>query len=52
MLFLGMINGGNITLLLPITGGLIDGRDRVLLLLAGPRSGCLHVTANQRAWVD
>ena len=35
MLFLGMINGGNITLLLPVAGGMIDGRDTALLLLAG-----------------
>jgi hypothetical protein len=35
MLFLGMINGGNTTLLLAGTGGLIDGRDTTLLLSAG-----------------
>ena len=35
MLFLGMIDGGNTTLLLPVAGGTIDGRDMVLLLLAG-----------------
>jgi hypothetical protein len=35
MLFLGMINGGNTTLLLEGAGGLIDGRDMILLLSAG-----------------
>jgi hypothetical protein len=35
MLFLGMIEGGNKTLLLVGAGGLIDGRDTALLLLAG-----------------
>ena len=35
MLFLGMINGGNTMLLLAGAGGLIDGRDMALLLLAG-----------------
>ncbi len=35
MLFLGMINGGNTMLLLPVAGGMIDGRDTALLLLAG-----------------
>jgi hypothetical protein len=35
MLFLGMIDGGNTTILLPVAGGMIDGRDMVLLLLAG-----------------
>jgi hypothetical protein len=35
MLFLGMINGGNTTLLLAGVGGLINGRDMTLLLLAG-----------------
>jgi hypothetical protein len=34
MLFLGMI-GGNTTLLLAGAGGLINGRDTMLLLLAG-----------------
>ncbi len=35
MLFLGMIDGGDTTLLLAGTGGLINGRDTTLLLLAG-----------------
>ncbi len=35
MLFLGMIDGSNTTLLLAGTGGLINGRDTILLLLAG-----------------
>ncbi len=35
MLFLGMINGGNTTLLLADVGGLIDGIDTTLLLSAG-----------------
>jgi hypothetical protein len=35
MLFLGMIDGGDTTLLLPVAGGMIDGRDMALLLLAG-----------------
>jgi hypothetical protein len=35
MLFLGMIDGGNTMLLLPVVGGMIDGRDMALLLLAG-----------------
>jgi hypothetical protein len=35
MLFLGMIDGSNTTLLLPVTGGMIEGRDRALLLSAG-----------------
>ncbi len=35
MLFLGMIDGGDTTLLLPVVGGMIDGRDTALLLLAG-----------------
>jgi hypothetical protein len=34
MLFFGMIDGGNTTLLLPVVGGMIDGRDTALLLLA------------------
>jgi hypothetical protein len=34
MLFLGRINGGNTMLLLLVAGGMIDGRDTVLLLLA------------------
>jgi hypothetical protein len=35
MLFLGMIDGGDTTVLLPVAGGMIDGRDMALLLLAG-----------------
>jgi hypothetical protein len=35
MLFLGMINIGNTTLLLAGAGGLINGRDTTLLLSAG-----------------
>jgi len=35
MLFLGMIDGGNTTLLLADADGLIDGGDTALLLLAG-----------------
>jgi hypothetical protein len=35
MLFLGMIDGGNTTILLPVAGGLIGSRDMALLLLAG-----------------
>ncbi len=35
MLFLGMIDGGNTTLLLPVAGGMIDDRDTMLLLSAG-----------------
>jgi hypothetical protein len=34
MLFLGMIDGGNTTLLLAGADGLIDGGDTALLLLA------------------
>ncbi len=34
MLFLGMINGGNMALLLACAGGLINGRDATLILLA------------------
>jgi hypothetical protein len=52
MLFLSMINGGNTMLLLAGVGGLIDGRDMMLLLLAGQWFGYLHATANQRAWAD
>jgi hypothetical protein len=52
MLFLGMINGGNTTLLLPVAGGMIDGRDTALLLLADQGFGCLRATANQHAWAD
>ena len=39
MLFLGMINGGNTTLLLACAGGLINGRVTMLLLLADQRFG-------------
>jgi hypothetical protein len=35
MLFLGMIDSGNMTLLLAGAGGLINGRDTTLLLSAG-----------------
>ncbi len=35
MLFLGLIDGGDKMLLLPVAGGMIEGRDTVLLLLAG-----------------
>ncbi len=35
MLFLGMIDGSNTTLLLAGVGGLINGRDTALFLLAG-----------------
>ncbi len=35
MLFLGMIDGDNTALLLVDTGGLINGRDMALYLLAG-----------------
>ncbi len=52
MFFLGMIDGGNITLLLPVAGGMIDSRDMALLLSAGRRFGCLCATANQRARAD
>ncbi len=52
MLFLGMINGGNTTLLLPVASGMIDGRDTALLLSAGQRFGCLCGMVNQRAWAD
>jgi hypothetical protein len=52
MLFLGMIDGGNTTLLLAGAGGLIDGRDTTLLLLAGRRFCYLRATANQRAQAD
>ncbi len=52
MLFLGMINGGNTTLLLVGAGGLIDSRDTTLFLLAGQRFGYLRATANQRARAD
>jgi hypothetical protein len=39
MLFLGMIDGGNTTLLLVCVGGLINGRVTTLLLLADQRFG-------------
>jgi hypothetical protein len=52
MLFLGMINGGSTTLLLVGAGGLIDGRDMKLLVLAGQRFGYLRAMANQHAWAD
>jgi hypothetical protein len=39
MLFLGMIDGGNTTLLLAGADGLIDGGDTALLLSAGRRFG-------------
>jgi hypothetical protein len=39
MLFLGMIDGGNTTLLLACTGGLINGRVTTLLLSADQRFG-------------
>jgi hypothetical protein len=35
MLFLGMIDGGNTTLLLLVTGEMINSRDMALLLSAG-----------------
>jgi hypothetical protein len=52
MLFLGMINGGNTTLLLLVMGGMIDGRDTALLLCAGWQFGCLRAMVNQHARVD
>jgi hypothetical protein len=52
MHFLGMIDNGNTTLLLPVAGGLIDGRDTALLLLDGRQFGCLRAMANQRARAD
>jgi hypothetical protein len=39
MIILGMINGGDMTLLLAGTGGLVNGRDVTLLLLAGQQFG-------------
>ncbi len=39
MLFLGMIDGGDTTLLLACAGGLIDGRVTMLLLSADRRFG-------------
>jgi hypothetical protein len=35
MLFLCMIDSGNTTLLLPVVGGMIDGRDTALLFSTG-----------------
>jgi hypothetical protein len=52
MLFLGMIDSGDTTLLLVGAGGLINGRDRTLLLSAGQQFGYLRATANQRARAD
>jgi hypothetical protein len=52
MLFLGMIDGSNTTLLLAGAGGLINSRDMMLLLSAGQRFGYLRATVNQRAQVD
>ncbi len=52
MLFLGMIDGSNTTLLLLGAGGTIDGRDTALLLLAGRWFHCMPTTVNQRAWAD
>ncbi len=52
MLFLGMIDGGDTTLLLVDAGGLINGRDTTLLLLAGRRFGKLPAAASQRARAD
>ncbi len=49
ILFLGMIDGGNTTLLLADVGGLINGRDTTLLLSAGRQFGYLRATANQHA---
>jgi hypothetical protein len=39
MLFLGMIDGSNTTILLAGANGLIDGGDTALLLLAGQQFG-------------
>jgi hypothetical protein len=52
MLFLGMIDGGNTTLILTVVGGLIDGRDTALLLSAGRQFGYLRTMANQRVQAD
>jgi hypothetical protein len=52
MLFLGMIDGSNTTLLLAGVGGLINGRDTTLLLLAGRQFGYLRAMANQHARAD
>ncbi len=52
MLFLGMIDSSNTTLLLAGAGGLIDGRDAMLLLSAGQQFSYLRATANQRVQAD
>ncbi len=52
MLFLGMIDGGNTTLLLACAGGLINGRVTTLLLSADQCFGKLHATASRRARAD
>ncbi len=52
MLFLGMINSGNTTLLLAGMGGLIDGKDTTLLLLAGWWFGYLCAMVNQHVWAN
>ncbi len=52
MLFLGMIDGSNTTLLLVGVGGLINGRDPTLLLVAGQLFGYFRATANQRVQAD
>jgi hypothetical protein len=52
MLFLGMIDGGDTTLLLAGAGGLIDDRDTTLLLSAGRWFGYLRAMANQHAQAD
>ncbi len=52
MIFLGMINGGNTMLLLAGMGGLSDGRDMALLLLAGLWFGYLCAMVNQCARAD
>jgi hypothetical protein len=49
MLFLGMINKGDTTLLLPGAGRLINSRDTMLLLSASRWFGYLRATVNQRA---
>jgi hypothetical protein len=52
MLFLGMIDGGDTTLLLAGANGRIDGRDTMLLLLASQRLGYLRATANHPTRAD
>jgi hypothetical protein len=52
MLFLGMIDSGNTMLLLLVVGGMNNGRDTALLLLADQQFGCLRATANQHARAD